>query len=208
MMRNDVQRIALATKGFLDDAEGRRLYELARASAGDGPCLEIGSYCGKSSLYLGAGCQEAGAYPLFTVDHHRGSAEQQPGEAYFDAELYDAAEEAMTTLPHLVRTIREAGLDHWIIPIVAESTVLGRFWPDETLSLLFVDGSHVEDEVRADYRTWARCVRRGGYLCFHDVYADPEDGGQAPYHVVCEARATGWWEDLGTVGSLAILRRR
>lgn len=208
MMRAEVERIALATKGFLDREEGRRLFELARACAGDAPCLEIGSYCGKSSLYLGAGCEAAGGYPLFTVDHHRGSAEQQPGEAYFDPELYDSAERTMTTLPWLVRTIRQAGLEDWIIPIVAESAVLGRCWPDETLSLLFVDGSHVESDVMTDYGTWARCVRRGGYLCFHDVFADPDDGGQAPYQVVRAARSSGTWENVELVESLAVLRRR
>ncbi|HHP7236381.1 MAG TPA: class I SAM-dependent methyltransferase, partial [Desulfobacterales bacterium] len=61
-------KILEQTKGFLDPAEGRALYELALASASRGPCLEVGSYCGKSALYLGAACRDAGS-TLFSIDH-------------------------------------------------------------------------------------------------------------------------------------------
>lgn len=200
--------MALAAKGFLTEREGTRLYELARDGSGDAPCLEIGSYCGKSGLFLGEGCRETGRYPLFTVDHHRGSPEQQPGETYFDAELYDADTDSATTLVSLVQTIRQAGLEDWIIPVVAASTRLGAYWPDDSLGLLFIDGGHSEADAFGDYRTWGRCVRRGGYLCIHDVFANSDDGGQAPYHVFCEARANGLWEEVGMVETLAVLRRR
>ena len=147
-------------------------------------------------------------HPLFTVDHHRGSAEQQPGELYFDPELYDPVEQSIETLPQLMRNVRRAGLEDWVVPLVAESTLLGRYWPEQSLALLFVDGGHSEDDAFGDFRTWSRCVRRGGYLCVHDVFADPADGGQAPYHVVSAARADGAWEDVDAVESLVILRRR
>lgn len=207
-MRDEVRRIALAAKGFLAEPEGVRLYELARSSSGDGPCLEVGSYCGKSGLFLGEGCRETGRHPLFTVDHHRGSEEQQPGELYFDPELYDDAEQTTTTLQGLMRNIRQAGLENWVIPLVAESTILGGYWPEESLSLLFLDGGHSESDAFGDYRVWARCVLPGGYLCVHDVFPDPKDGGQAPYRVLCEAKSAGQWQYEGMVESLAILRRR
>jgi MMP 1-O-methyltransferase len=206
-MREEARRVALAAKGFLEEAEGMRLYELARRCSRGGPCLEIGSYCGRSGVFLGEGCRETGSYPLFTVDHHRGSAEQQPGEAFFDPELYDEATRMMTTLPRLLDNIRAAGLDDWVIPVVTESIVLGRYWPERNLSLLFIDGGHSEADAFGDYRTWARCVRAGGYLCVHDVFPDPADGGRAPYDVVCDARTDGSWQDEGTVESLAVLRR-
>lgn len=207
-MREEVRRIALEAKGFLGDAEGMRLYELARWSSRSAPCVEIGSYCGKSGLYLGEGCRETGRYPLFTIDHHRGSAEQQPGEDYFDPALWDARGGSATTLQQLTRNIRRAGLDDWVIPMVAESRAVGRHWPDATLSLVFIDGGHSEEDAMADYCTWGRCVRPGGYLCVHDVFPNPADGGQAPYHILCEARATGAWDHEETVETLAILRRR
>jgi MMP 1-O-methyltransferase len=207
-MRAEVRRIALEAKGFLAEPEGLRLYELARTSSRSAPCVEIGSYCGKSGLFLGEGCRETGLHPLFTIDHHRGSAEQRPGEAYFDRQLYDAQTESATTLPELLRNIRLAGLDDWVIPVVAGSVAVGAHWPDSTLGLVFIDGGHSEEDAMSDYRTWGRCVHPGGYLCVHDVFPDPGDGGQAPYHVVCEATSAGTWEHVDTVETLAVLRRR
>lgn len=207
-MRAEARRLALAAKGFLAAAEGERLHDLARACSRDAPCLEIGSYCGRSGLFLGEGCRAAGANPLFTVDHHRGSAEQQPGEPYFDPGLYDARTGSPTTLARLVDAIRAAGLEDWVIPIVAESTRLARTWPDDSLALLFVDGGHSREDAFGDYAAWGRCVRRGGYLCIHDVFPDPRDGGRAPYELLCAVAAEGGWEHVDTVESLATLRRR
>jgi MMP 1-O-methyltransferase len=207
-VREEVRRIALEAKGFLDEAEGMRLYELAAVASLSGPCLEIGSYCGKSTLFLGEGCREAGRHPLFTVDHHRGSEEQQPGEAYFDPDLYDAEEGGMTTHQWLMRAIRRAGLEDWIIPVIAESTRLGRYWPSPALSLVFIDGGHTEAAAFGDYHTWSHRIRTGGYLCIHDVFPDPADGGRAPYLLLQHARSTDRWDDVGMVKTLAVLRRR
>ena len=208
LMREEVRLIALEAKGFLAEAEGMRLYELARDGSRQAPCVEIGSYCGKSGLFLGEGCRETGRHPLFTIDHHRGSEEQQPGQDYFDAALYDVETDSATTLPELIRNIRLARLEDWVIPVVAGSNAVGRHWPDSTLSLVFIDGGHSEDDAMGDYRTWGRCVRPSGYLCVHDVSPDPSDGGQAPYHIVCAATSNGAWEHVDTVETLAVLRRR
>src|ERR1700732_1542987 len=84
-MRPEVRRQALAAKGFLTEEEGDRLFKLAQRCSRVAPCVEIGAYCGKSTLFLGEGCRY-GRYSLFSIDHHRGSVEQQPGEPYFDPE--------------------------------------------------------------------------------------------------------------------------
>jgi MMP 1-O-methyltransferase len=207
-MRPEVQRVADEAKGFLAVTEGMALYELAAHASVTAPCLEIGSYCGKSALYLGEGCRHTGRHPLFTVDHHRGSEEQQPGELYFDPELYEPDWGGMNTLPWLVANLRRAGLEDWVVPIVAESTRLGRFWSPGRLGLLFIDGGHSEAAAFGDYQTWARCVVAGGYLCIHDIFPDPRDGGQAPYNLLRHALSTGDWEQVRMVETLAVLRRR
>ena len=153
------------TKGFLDPEEGRRLYELAKAASGHGPCLEIGSYCGKSSLYLGTGCRESNGI-LFSIDHHRGSEEQQPGEGYFDPET-------------------------WATP----------------LSLVFIDGGHSHEAAFADYSAWATHVMPGGFLVIHDIFPNPEDGGQAPYQIYQLALASGLFAELTMSKTLGVLRR-
>jgi hypothetical protein len=206
-VRAEARQVALRAKGFLSEAEGLCLYELAASVSERLPCLEIGSYCGKSTVFLAEGCRAGGQHPLFSIDHHRGSEEQQPGQPYYDPDLYDDAEQRVNTLPAFVRTVRAAGLVDWVIPIVTESHRIGRYWPAHTLSLLFIDGGHSELDAFRDYHTWSRTVMPGGYLCIHDIFPDPADGGQAPYHVLQFALASGEWQDAGQIETLGVLRR-
>jgi hypothetical protein len=202
------REVAIQAKGFLKEAEGDKLFELALEASRLGPCLEIGSYCGKSGIFLGDACRIAGQNPLFSIDHHRGSAEQQPGQEYFDPNLYDCVENRMTTLADFWRNIGRAGLDSWIIPVAADSSIVSRYWRDTSLGLVFIDGGHGEFDVLSDYGCWANRVLSGGYLCFHDVYPDPARGGQAPYQMIQYARALPEWEYYGLFESLGVLRRR
>jgi predicted O-methyltransferase YrrM len=208
-MRLDARNLALAAKGFLSEEDGTRLYELAYAASELGPCVEIGGYCGKSALFLGEGCRARGRHRLFSVDHHNGSEEQQPGEEYFDAELYNAAGGRVDTFPHFMANIRKAGLEEWVFPIVGRSSLIAADWSrDSNLGMVFIDGGHSKESVEADYRGWSRLIVPGGWLCFHDIYPNPADGGQAPYEVFEAARATGRWRFEGLFGSLGVLRRR
>ncbi|MDJ0784993.1 MAG: class I SAM-dependent methyltransferase [Desulfosarcinaceae bacterium] len=192
-----------ATKGFLDPEEGEALYTCAREMAEWGPCLEIGSYCGKSALYLGAACKAADGV-LFSIDHHRGSEEQQPGEGYFDAELYDFKAFQIDTLPFFRRTLAAAELTETVVPIVCASEVAVRGW-QTPLALLFIDGGHAYETVRTDYRLWHPHIMPGGRLLFHDLFEDPAAGGQAPWEVYQEALNSGRFRPIGRVKSLGIL---
>ena len=192
-------------KGFLDPAEGRRLHQLAADSAALGPCLEVGSYCGKSTLYLGSACRSAGQQ-LFAVDHHRGSEEHQPGEAYHDEELYDAVSGRMDSFPAFRRTLERAQLEDTVIPIVAGTAAAGRHWRTP-LGMVFIDGGHSEAAALRDYRTWAPHLVVGGVLAIHDLFPDPADGGQAPWQIYQLARASGLFEPLETVATLGALKR-
>lgn len=193
-------------KGFLGEEEGRRIYTLALEVGGRGPCLEIGSYCGKSTLYLGAACRQSGSI-LFSVDHHRGSEEQQPGEEYFDPELWDPRSRRVDTLPTFRRTIARAGLEAFVVPLVCSSVVAARAWATP-LSLVFIDGGHAVETVRNDYLGWSGHVIPDGYLVFHDVFPDPSHGGQAPFTAYRRAIEDGRFDELPMTGSLGILRRK
>ncbi len=201
-----VHELADLVKGFLAPEEGERLYELALEAAEMGPCLEIGSYCGKSALYIGNACK-AKQSTLFSIDHHRGSEEQQPGELYFDAELFDPFLYRVDTLGHFRKTLETSGLEDVVVPIAASSTVVARNWATP-LSLVFIDGGHAYDTVMTDYELWHPHVKPGGYLLFHDIYPDPEDGGQAPYEVCKQAVATGQFKVLEMTGSLGVLQKK
>lgn len=208
LIRRDTLQRALDTKGFLSEGEGLKLFEQAYKAAPLAPCMEIGSYCGKSSLFLGEGCRLAAGYSLFSVDHHRGSQEQQPGQEYFDADLYDPALGRINTLPHLLRNLEHAGLLDWVIPIVGDSAQVARNWTGGKLSLIFIDGGHAEVDVSSDYEFWWPHIAPGGYLCFHDIYPNPADGGQAPFRLFERVRSLPQWTLVGLFESLGVLQRR
>lgn len=194
-----------SVKGFLSQAEGALLYRCAREAGGTTPALEIGSYCGRSTVYLGLGCRAAGR-ALLAVDHHRGSEEHQPGEFFHDPELVDN-EGRFNTLASFRDTLRRAGLDDTVVPVLAGSAAFARLW-DSPLSLVFIDGGHSLDAALEDYRGWAGKLQRGGLLAIHDVYPAPETGGQAPITVLRLALASGLFTPWGGVDSLRVLERR
>ena len=191
-------------RGFLPDHEGQQLFEWARQVSPIGPLLEIGSYCGRSTIWLG---QAAKAYDtvVFALDHHRGSEEHQPGESHHDEALVDTTGR-FDSFGEFRRNIAAAGLEDTVIPIVAISETVGLHWQGG-LGMVFVDGGHSLDAALADYRTWAPHVLPGGILAIHDVFPDPADGGQAPFTIWQLATQSGLFEPLGTEDTLRGLRR-
>jgi len=197
--------VARAAKGFMPDDEGLALNATGRDVATVGPLLEVGSYCGKSAVYLGAAARAAGTV-LFSVDHHRGSEENQAGWEHHDPELVDPATGRMDTLPFFRRTIERAGLEDAVVAVVGDSPAIAAHWRTP-LGLVFVDGGHALDVVLADFEAWSLHVEAGGVLVFHDVFEDPRDGGQAPFEVWKRAVASGMFTPVSTTGSLRVLRR-
>jgi len=192
-------------KGFLDPVEGRGLYDIALKASLMGPCLEIGSYCGKSAVYLGSACRQNGGI-LFSIDHHRGSEEQQPGEAYFDPSLLDFFTFTPNTLPLFRWSLALAGLEETVVPIVSRSHIVVRSWATP-LSLVFIDGGHAFETARTDYECWSPHILPGGWLLIHDIFEDPADGGQAPWEVYKLAVASGDFEELPPIKTLGVLRK-
>ncbi len=192
-------------KGFLDQDEGRRLYDIALEAGRLGPCLEIGSYCGKSTIYLGTACRETSSI-LFSIDHHRGSEEQQPGQEYFVPELFDAQTGCVDTFKEFRKTIATAGLEDTVVPMVCKSEVAARLWATP-LSLVFIDGGHTYEAAFTDYNAWAGHIVSEGYLLIHDIFKDPAKGGQAPYHIYNLAIASGLFQELPMTKTLGVLKR-
>jgi len=199
-------RVALACKGFLDDDEGRRLHDLGREYAPLGVVVEVGSYCGKSSVYLGSGVKAAGGLML-CVDHHRGSEEHQLGEEYHDPDLYDARVGRLDSLPELRRTLHAAGLEDTAIPVVAPSPVAARIVAGP-IGMVFIDGGHSHAAAHADYEAWADKIAPGGILAIHDLFPDPSEGGQAPIEIYRRGLASGLFDELPGTKTLGVLRRR
>jgi MMP 1-O-methyltransferase len=199
---------ARAAKGFMPDDEGLALHEVGLVAARSriGPLLEVGTYCGKSAVYLGAAAREYGAV-LITLDHHRGSEENQPGWEHHDPEVVDPHSGRMDTLPWARRTLEDSGLEGDVVLVVGTSTTVAALWTTP-LALVFIDGGHGQAVAWADYEAWTPKVPPGGYLAIHDVFPDPAQGGRPPYELYCAARASGWIEQEPLdCGSLRVLRR-
>ncbi|HEX4493831.1 MAG TPA: class I SAM-dependent methyltransferase [Acidimicrobiia bacterium] len=198
--------VARAAKGFMPDDEGAALHDAALAAARrvGAPLLEVGTYCGKSAVYLGAAAREAGTV-LFTVDHHRGSEENQAGWEHHDREVVDSRTGRMDTLPFFRRTMEAAGLEQHVVGVVGHSGPIATVWATP-LAFVFVDGGHSEAIAMADYEGWARHLGAGGILAIHDVFERPEDGGRGPFQVWQRAVADGL-KPVGVTGSLRTLER-
>jgi len=211
---DELVALARSVRGFMPDDEGAALLGAALragqtfAAAEGSPrpvFVEIGAWCGKSTVYLGAAAERCGAV-LFSVDHHRGSEENQSGWEHHDPDLVDPTDGRIDTLPHWRRTVAAARLEATVVGVVGDSPTVAATWRTP-LALCFIDGGHGEAAAWADYRGWARHVAVGGWLAIHDVFPDPADGGRPPYELWCDALASGRWREDGEQGSLRVLRR-
>ncbi|AXE26203.1 class I SAM-dependent methyltransferase [Streptomyces globosus] len=195
-----------AAKGFMPLREGLALYEAAAAAAALGlPLLEVGTYCGRSTILLADAAREAGVSAV-TVDHHRGSEEQQPGWEYHDPSVVDPEIGLMDTLPTFRRTLHRAGLEEHVVAVVGRSPQVAAVWGGP-LGFVFIDGGHTDEHAAGDYEGWAPHLAEGGTLAIHDVFPDPADGGQAPYRIYLRALDSGAFEEVSATDSLRILRR-
>lgn len=202
--------------GFMPADEGEALFQAALRAAAEGPepLLEIGAYCGKSTLYIAAGVATAALRQrrepnvIFSLDHHRGSEENQAGWEHHDPALVDPATGLIDTLPSWRRTLQGAGAEKLVVALVGNSAVIASCWRTQ-LRLVFIDGGHGSDPAWADYRGWAPKVVPSGLLAIHDVFPDPADGGRPPYELYCRAIESAAFEDCAgaSCGSLRVLRR-
>jgi len=194
-----------ATRGFMPPDEGRALHSAALEHLRGGVAVEVGTYCGKSTIYLAHAASVTGS-TVVTIDHHRGSEEQQPGWEYHDESVVDPEVGLMDTLPFARRTVAASGLEESVTLMVGRSSTISQWW-QTPLDLVFVDGGHTEEAAQADFRGWAPHVRLGGALVIHDVFADPADGGQAPFHIYRQALDSGEFVERSATGSLRVLQR-
>ncbi|MGW1226870.1 class I SAM-dependent methyltransferase [Streptomyces sp. NPDC001515] len=195
-----------AAKGFMPVGEGLALYAAAAEAAALGlPLLEVGTYCGRSTILLADAARAAGVTAL-TVDHHRGSEEQQPGWEYHDPTVVDAEVGRMDTLPTFRRTLHAAGLEEHVVALVGRSPQVAAVWGGR-LGLVFIDGGHTDEHANGDYEGWAPHVAEGGLLVIHDVFPDPAHGGQAPYRIYLRALESGAFTEVSVTDSLRVLRR-
>ena len=194
-----------SVKGFLDHDEGICLYNHALSSSKKGPILEIGSYCGKSTIYLAAAAKEYNC-SVYSVDHHTGSEENQVGWEYHDIELFDEETGKINSFPEFMRNLRKANLLDTVIPIVSDSSLVSRDWKIP-LSMIFIDGGHTMEAAFNDFNNWKDKIIKGGILAIHDVFPNPDDGGRPPFEIYRKALSENNFKEVEAVKSLRILEK-
>ena len=207
--RDDLLDFADTVKGFMPRDEGLALFEYAAAHGARshrGTWLEVGAWCGKSAVYLGAAAESSSSV-LYSLDHHHGSEENQAGWEHFDEALVDPADGRLNTLPAWQRTIADARLEESVVGLVGPSVVVASHFA-QPLELLFIDGGHGADVAWADFHAWTPKVLSGGLLMIHDVFEDPRDGGRPPHEIYVAALGGGAFVERAAVGSLRVLERR
>lgn len=190
-------------KGFMPEHEGKALYKWARKFSEYGPLLEIGTYCGKSSMFLSEGAQANNQY-VYTIDHHMGSEEHQVNEEYFDIEIFDELSKRINSFPLFLENINNFGIKN-IVPIVNESSLVAKSW-NSPLAMVFIDGGHSLETAMNDFISWHEKIISGGALVIHDIFENPEDGGQAPYEVYMHALKNGF-NDFDRVDTIVCLKK-
>ncbi len=181
------------------------MYQFAKKYSSLGPCLEIGSYCGKSAVYLGAAVKENNQI-LYSIDHHKGSEEQQPGEEFFDPDLLNETGKGINTLPFFLETLDKADLRDNVVPIISTSVEASEVW-SEPLAMVFIDGGHSDQAANDDYDVWHPHIIQGGLLAIHDVFPNPEDGGRPPFNIYTKAKESGLFKEVDMINSLALLEK-
>ena len=191
-------------KGFLDLNEGIALYEEVKRVSENNFCVEIGSYCGKSTCFIGQACKENKS-KLITIDHHKGSEEQKLGELYFDAEVYDEKLGRVNTLPLLEKNLAKFDLEEVVKPLVMDSISASKI-VENNADLIFIDGSHTFESAESDYELWKNKIKKGGTLAIHDVYDSEDEGGQAPNKIFKQSLNEGF-NFMKRVKSLVLLQK-
>ena len=194
-----------SVKGFIDHNEGICLYNYALNSSKKGPILEIGSYCGKSTIYIATAAKKYSGC-VYSVDHHTGSEENQVGWEYHDIELFDEETGRINSFPEFMRNLRKANLLDTVVPIVSVSSLVSRYWKIP-LSMVFIDGGHTMEAAFNDFNNWKDKIIKGGILAIHDVFPNPDDGGRPPYEIYRKALSEENFKEVEAVKSLRVLEK-
>lgn len=182
-------------EGWLDEEEADLLLSMCNRALlslpGESAVVEIGSFCGRSTVVLASVVQSLGAQTkVYAIDSHDG--------------LVGAAGQWTTSLGSTLRVFRrniaENGLTTVVEAIVKRSYDVN--W-DKPIAFLFIDGLHDYGNVSRDFHHFERSVIPGGYIAFHD-YADYYPGVKK---FVDEITAFPQFELVYRIKSMIVIRK-
>jgi predicted O-methyltransferase YrrM len=160
MEAGDIKILIADIDGWLTDNEGKLLRDLAEQCRGRGAIVEIGSWKGKSTIWLAKGSKNGSRVRIYAIDPHIGSESHQEkfGKVW--------------TFKEFQENIKKAEVDDIVIPIVKTSAEAAESF-EEPVELIFIDGSHDYDMVKLDFECWYPKLVDGGIMAFHDTIGWP-----------------------------------
>ena len=153
MSEAETLRLVYRIEGWLAILEGLWLYRAA-IKVKKGCIVEIGSWKGKSTVWLARGSQSGTKATVYAIDPHTGSEEHKEKGTVW---TYDT----------FLKNITMAGVKDIVVPIVKTSEEAVKGW-DKPIELLFIDGSHEYEDVKLDFELWSPHLVKGGLIAFHD----------------------------------------
>jgi len=149
-----VKRLAGEIDGWLSDAEGELLYKLAKNVPKGQAIVEIGSWQGKSTVWLAKGTEAGQKNKVYAIDPHRGSG----------AHVSEGEED---TYPTFLVNLSKAGVINRVVPLVMTSSEAAQYWQG-SVGLLWIDGSHEYEHVKRDFLLWKQYLLPGSMVALHD----------------------------------------
>lgn len=155
----DIEKID-KIKGHLHPTEGMTLFYFAYRPACNGRIVEIGSFKGKSTAWLATALKVGKVCDkVVTIDPHINVKDLEVVPDYDEPSSYE----------EMLQNLRDLGLLYFVDPIVATSQCAAKSW-NQSIRLLFIDGSHRYEDVLLDLRLWEPWVNAGGIICMHDTH--------------------------------------
>lgn len=171
--------------GWIETKEALVLYNLARSLPQGATAVEIGSYQGKSTIWLGKALKRVKDSKLYSIDHHCGSPEK--GESAL----------TVNTWQQLNANIRKFGLSDLVFPIRKKSVEAASNF-DSKIALLFIDGDHRPAAVAEDWRLWSKKINDGAWIVLHDATVL-----SGPWKIAKEKMLfSSYFRNIGMVGSM------
>lgn len=158
--------LAQTIEGYFHRDEGRLLYEAAIGALARLPnhaIVELGSYCGKSTVVLGNAVKHSGSDSVvFAIDPHEG-----------EINFPDGIHQTPQTMDRFTKNMALCSLDGIVKPIRKRSFEVAWGTP---IALLLIDAFHDYKSVSADFAQFSKWVAPGGVVAFHDYELNDQPG--------------------------------
>src|SRR5882762_1947561 len=157
----DVQSKVEAIPGYLVPGQEEFLFEKVRSLPIDATIVEIGSYCGRSTVAMGYACSGT-ARRIYCIDPWEQDEWKDRPTKTLDGSFTRWSE-----------SVRSNGLQEHVSALRGRSDDVLQHWKQlaegRLVDFVFIDGSHEYLDVLRDFELSFPLVRPGGWVAFHDV---------------------------------------